>query len=111
MSWFLYVLECADGSLYTGITNDVAARYAAHVAGKGARYTRGRPPRRLLAVSAWPDRSAASRAEHEVKRLPLARKRAFCAAHPPTAEMAAACASPESPPATPAPGAAASRRN
>lgn len=91
MSWFLYVLECADGSLYTGITNDVPARYAAHLAGKGARYTRGRPPRRLLAVSAWPDRAAASRAEHAVKRLATSRKREYCAQHPPAAEMLAAC--------------------
>lgn len=79
MSWFLYVLECADGSLYTGITVDVAARYAAHAAGRGAKYTRGRPPRRLLAVSSYPDRASASRAEYEVKRLPLPRKREFCA--------------------------------
>lgn len=100
MSWFLYVLECADGSLYTGITNDVAARYAAHAAGKGAKYTRGRPPRRLLGVSAWPDRSAASRAEHELKRLTAARKRAFCVAHPPTAELAAACTAALPPPAS-----------
>lgn len=91
MSWFLYVLECADGSLYTGITNDVPARFAAHLAGKGARYTRGRPPRRLLAVSPWPDRAAASRAEHAVKRLSTARKRDFCAAHPPAPDVLAAC--------------------
>lgn len=81
MSWFLYVLECEDGSLYTGITVDVPARYAAHVAGKGAKYTRGRPPVRLLAVVAYPDRSTASRAEYEVKRMPLPRKREFCAQH------------------------------
>lgn len=81
MSWYLYVLECSDGSLYTGITVDVAARYAAHAAGKGARYTRGRPPRRVLAVVAYPDRGSASRAEYEVKQLPLARKREFCARH------------------------------
>ncbi|MCC2639165.1 MAG: hypothetical protein K0Q68_2884 [Moraxellaceae bacterium] len=81
MSWFLYVLECTDGSLYTGITVDVQARYAAHAAGKGAKYTRGRPPVRLLAVVAYPDRSSASRAEHEVKRMPLPRKREFCLRH------------------------------
>jgi putative endonuclease len=81
MSWFLYVLECSDGSLYTGITVDVTARYAAHAAGRGARYTRGRPPVRLLAVAPYPDRSTASKAEHEVKRLPLQRKREFCEQH------------------------------
>lgn len=89
MSWFLYVLECSDGSLYTGITVDVAARYATHVAGKGAKYTRGRPPVRLLAVVPYPDRAAASRAEYEVKRLSLERKREFCARFPPSSTPAA----------------------
>lgn len=81
MSWFLYVLECSDGSLYTGITVDVGTRYAAHVAGKGAKYTRGRPPVKLLAVASYADRAQASRAEYEVKRLSLPRKREFCAHH------------------------------
>lgn len=94
MSWFLYVLECADGSLYTGITTDVAARYAVHAAGKGAKYTRGRPPRRLLAVASYPDRAAASRAEYEVKRLGLPGKRAFCARFSPSPEMLARLAEP-----------------
>lgn len=87
MSWFLYVLECSDGSLYTGITVDVAARYAAHAAGKGAKYTRGRPPVRLLAVAPYPDRAKASRAEYEVKRLPLPRKHEFCRQNPPPVEF------------------------
>ena len=47
-TWFLYIIECTDGSLYTGITVDVEARYAAHCQGTGARYTRSHPPRRLL---------------------------------------------------------------
>lgn len=89
MSWFLYLLECSDGSLYTGITVDVAARYAAHAAGKGAKYTRGRPPVRLLAVASFPDRATASRAEYEVKQLSLPRKREFCSQFPPAAELLA----------------------
>lgn len=72
--WFLYLIECADGSVYTGITVDVAARYAAHCAGKGARYTRSHPPLRLLGFEAHADRSAASRAEYRVKRLSAAEK-------------------------------------
>ena len=48
MSWFVYLIECRDGSLYTGIAVDVAKRYAQHAAGKGARYTRSHPPLRLL---------------------------------------------------------------
>lgn len=78
--WHLYILECRDGSLYTGITVDVERRFAQHAAGKGARYTRSRPPLRVLAAFPYPDRATASRAEHAVKRLPLARKRALCAA-------------------------------
>ena len=45
--WYLYLIECTDGSIYTGIAVEVAARYAAHVQGKGARYTRSHPPRQL----------------------------------------------------------------
>lgn len=78
--WFLYLLECADDSIYTGITVDVPARYAAHASGKGARYTRAHPPRRLLAVVPYPDRSSASRAEYAMKRLSARQKRAFAAA-------------------------------
>ena len=50
MTWHLYLILCRDGSIYTGITVDVAARYAAHVDGRGARYTRSHPPARLLAT-------------------------------------------------------------
>lgn len=76
--WFLYLIECIDGSLYTGIAVDVGKRYAAHVAGKGARYTRSHPPARLLAVFPYPDRSSASVAEHQVKKLSPAAKRQLC---------------------------------
>lgn len=83
MSWFLYVLECSDGSLYTGITVDVQARYATHLAGKGARYTRSRRPIGLRAVVEYADRSAAARAEYAVKQLPVEEKRRFCEQHAP----------------------------
>lgn len=73
--WFLYLIECADRSIYTGIAVDVAARFAAHRSGKGARYTRSHPPVRLLASIAYPDRSAAARAEYRVKQLSAADKR------------------------------------
>lgn len=82
--WFLYLIECADGSIYTGITTDVAARYAAHASGKGARYTRAHPPARLLGWEAHPDRSTASKAEYRIKRLTAAAKRAYAAALPAT---------------------------
>ncbi|MDT3735944.1 MAG: alternative ribosome rescue aminoacyl-tRNA hydrolase ArfB [Denitratisoma sp.] len=75
--WFLYLIECRDGSIYTGVSVDVEARYAAHAAGRGARYTRSHPPLRLLGSVAFPDRSSAQKAEHEVKQLSPGAKRAF----------------------------------
>lgn len=78
-TWYVYVIECIDGSLYTGIAIDVAARYAAHAAGKGARYTRSHPPLRLLATAAYPDRSSAARAEYRIKQLTPAKKRGHVA--------------------------------
>jgi len=78
-AWFLYLIECRDGSIYTGVTVDVAARYAAHAAGTGARYTRSHPPKRLLASAEYPDRSSALKAEYEVKCLSAEAKRDFAA--------------------------------
>jgi len=75
--WFLYLLECRDGSYYAGISTDVQARFAAHQAGKGARYTRARPPLQILAVRQYPDRAEASRAESQLKKQPRARKLAW----------------------------------
>lgn len=80
--WFLYVIECTDGSLYTGITVDIEARYAAHCAGKGARYTRSHPPLRLLGFEPHPDRSSASKAEYRIKHLSTADKRRYAATLP-----------------------------
>ena len=81
MAWYLYMIECEDGSIYTGITVDVTARYSAHVCGKGARYTRSHPPRRLLLSIEYADRSTALKAEHQIKRLTAAEKRSFCMHH------------------------------
>jgi len=75
--WFLYLLECRNGSYYAGITIDLQARYQAHLRGTGAKYTRANPPLRLLASRAYPDRAAASRAEYALKQLPRSRKLAF----------------------------------
>jgi putative endonuclease len=79
MPWFLYLIECADGSLYTGIATDVEARFTAHVSGKGARYTRARKPLRVMASFELAGRSEASRAEYFVKRLTPLQKRALIA--------------------------------
>ena len=70
----VYVLECADGSLYTGYTTDVARRVREHDAGDGAKYTRGRAPVRLRHVEKFDSRSAALRREHEIKALSHAAK-------------------------------------
>jgi putative endonuclease len=79
MPWFLYLIECADGSLYTGIATDVEARFAAHLCGKGARYTRARKPVRVLASFELAGRSEALRAEYRVKRLNVQQKRELIA--------------------------------
>lgn len=76
-SWFVYLIECRGESIYTGIATDVERRYAMHVAGKGARYTRAHPPVRLLARFQFSDRSAASRAEYAIKQLTPVQKRAL----------------------------------
>lgn len=81
-AWFLYMIECTDGSLYTGITVDVDARYAAHCDGSGARYTRSHPPCRLLGFEPHPDRSSASKAEYRIKRLSTAEKWKYAATLP-----------------------------
>jgi len=67
--WCVYLLRCADGTLYTGITTDLHKRLAAHARGRGARYTRGRAPLTLLHAEPARTRSAALRREHELKRL------------------------------------------
>lgn len=75
--WHLYLLRCSDGSLYAGITTDVARRFREHASGKGAKYTRSHPPECVVATRAYPDRASASRAEHALKRVPRARKLAW----------------------------------
>lgn len=72
--WFVYLLECRNGALYCGITTDVGRRFTEHQSGKGARYTRLNPPLAIVAVKEYPDRSSASKAEWQVKKLPRARK-------------------------------------
>lgn len=72
--WQVYILECADGSLYTGIARDLEARIAAHNNGTGAKYTRGRGPVKLLYQESAVDRSAALRREALLKRLSRAAK-------------------------------------
>ncbi len=74
MPWYLYLVRCGDGSLYTGISNDVARRLQAHRAGRGARYLRGRGPLTLARRVCVGSRSDALKAERRVKRLKKERK-------------------------------------
>ena len=66
---YVYVLECADGTYYTGYTTDVERRVAEHDAGEGAKYTRGRTPVELVHVEEYETRSAAMSREHGIKSL------------------------------------------
>ncbi|MEJ2604571.1 MAG: GIY-YIG nuclease family protein [Gammaproteobacteria bacterium] len=72
--WQVYLLRCADGSLYAGITTDIERRLAEHNAGRGARYTRSRLPAELVYSEAVADRGAAQRREHAIRRLSRAEK-------------------------------------
>ena len=71
----VYMLECGDGSIYTGYTTDVSRRVAQHRRGAGARYTRGRGPLRLVYVRWFTSQTAAQRHEYAMKQLPAAEKR------------------------------------
>lgn len=73
--WTVYVIECADGSLYTGITNDLDRRIAAHEAGRGAKYTKGRGPFALRYTETHATRGLATRREAAIKALDAAAKR------------------------------------
>ena len=77
MPWFLYLLECSNGAYYAGITNNLESRFAAHLSGKGARYTRANPPVRILASKGYPDRSSASSAEAQLKKRKREQKLSF----------------------------------
>jgi len=74
MAWRVYLLRCADGSLYCGISKDLEARIEQHNAGKGAKYTRSRLPVKLVATSNALSRSDALKVEHAVKQQPAGRK-------------------------------------
>jgi putative endonuclease len=80
-AWCVYMLRCADGTLYTGITTDIARRVAEHngEGGLGARYTRSRRPVQLAYVEAAADRAEAARREAAIKRLDRVHKLALCA--------------------------------
>jgi putative endonuclease len=80
-AWYVYLLLCADGTLYAGSTNDLAAREQKHNDGRGAKYTAGRRPVRVVHSEAHESRSAALAREAEIKRWTRARKQALVAGH------------------------------
>lgn len=77
MPWFVYIVRCADETLYTGISTDVDRRAKAHSAGSGAKYTRSRAPVTVVYREPCPDKSAALRREIEIKKLTRKEKRAL----------------------------------
>lgn len=77
-TWCVYILECADGTLYTGITNDLDNRLKAHNRGLGAKYTRGRGPVILRFTAKCADHSAALVVEYKIKRLSREAKQKLC---------------------------------
>jgi len=68
-NWFVYIIHCTDDTLYTGITTDIERRYAQHALQQGAKYFRGRKPRKLVYLEGGHDRSTATKREIEIKKL------------------------------------------
>ncbi|MBI5419209.1 MAG: GIY-YIG nuclease family protein [Deltaproteobacteria bacterium] len=75
--WFCYLLECADGTYYTGITNDVEKRLRLHNRGMASRYTRGRLPVKMVHAEHHADRSSAAKREREIRKMSRAAKQAL----------------------------------
>lgn len=94
--WFVYLLECENGRLYTGISTDPLRRLAEHQAGKGAMFTRLNRPQRLLATRVCADRSEALRLEYRIKQLKTAEKRTLAASWLTNAPLPAAAPAPDS---------------
>jgi putative endonuclease len=76
-TWNVYILKCADGTLYTGITNNLEQRIEKHTLGTGAKYTRGRGPYELVFSEVHPTKSSAAKREAEIKSLDKGQKTAL----------------------------------
>ena len=77
MIWLVYILECSDGTYYTGISNNIKKRIAKHNSGKGAKYTRGRLPVKLLWKCECEDKSSSLKEEFRIKKLSRKQKEAL----------------------------------
>lgn len=75
--WTVYLLECLNGKIYTGITTNVEARFNKHLAGTGAKFTKMNPPSHIIASKQCANRSEASKLEYQIKQLSPAQKRAI----------------------------------
>ncbi|MBU2612517.1 MAG: GIY-YIG nuclease family protein [Nanoarchaeota archaeon] len=75
--WHVYILECMDGSFYTGVTNDIDSRMKAHATGKGSKYVYKKGFKRILRAKECTDKSEACKYEYEIKRLPRNEKLAW----------------------------------
>ena len=84
--WVVYILECKDGTLYTGITDCLRQRLAAHRSGKGAKYTKGRGPLILRYLEDCEDHSSALKREYAIKRLTKSEKWELCRTAPKSLE-------------------------
>jgi putative endonuclease len=94
MMWWVYLVRCRDRTLYCGIAKDIAKRIAQHDAGKGARYTRGRGPVKLVFAEAHATMGDALRREHAIKRLTVSQKRALIRSAAPRGRVRATKRSP-----------------
>jgi len=83
-AWSVYILRCADGSLYTGVTTDLERRLRQHNTGQGARYTRGRGPVQLVFAESQPGQGAALQREHAIKQLSREEKESLIGRAPAT---------------------------
>lgn len=79
MAYFVYILSCADDSLYTGVTTDVKRRFAEHKKGTGGRFTRARKVKKVVYTERHPDRSSAQKREAAIKKLTREKKLALIA--------------------------------
>lgn len=71
---YVYILECSDGTLYTGWTNDIVKRFEAHQSGKGAKYTKVRLPVKLVYIESCIDKSSGMKREYEIKKMQRSEK-------------------------------------
>ncbi|MGM0589041.1 MAG: GIY-YIG nuclease family protein [Bacteroidota bacterium] len=76
-TWYVYIIRCINGNLYTGCTNHVIRRWHQHVEGKGAKYLRAHPPQKLVYVEELDNQSQACKREYEIKQLSKQQKEAL----------------------------------